>query len=99
MLDNSMTYSKYTVKPIILMGFIVYLRAETTGVGQRPLTHVLPSIIFPLKGPPLASNAAIAYQAQRYRITLLLGRDELEGTSNSFTARRNRASVSESLIP
>ena len=40
------------MKPIILIGFIVYPRAENPGVGQRPLTHVFLSIIFPLKALP-----------------------------------------------
>lgn len=60
---TSITYCKYTMRPIILMGFIVELRAEHTGVGQRPLSHVLPLMIFPLKGSALASKAATAYEA------------------------------------
>lgn len=50
---NPMIYSEYTVKPILPMDFIAYLRAEAMELGQRPLSHVFPSILFTLKGSPL----------------------------------------------
>lgn len=70
------------------MGFIVCNWEPRTRAQGRPFSHILPSVIFPLKGTPLAPQATITYNSHSQRTTLSLCQGGMN-QSNRSTARRS----------